>query len=94
MIAPEEFIERIREIWPDGYAEMSFGCFKFAALLKAIYPAARARYDGGHVITEIAGRSYDIDGEVIDASDFIEIDDFPIFQTAPRGTELLQKPAR
>lgn len=89
MIEPSEFIERIREIWPDGYEEMSFGCFKFAALLKAIYPAARARYDGGHVITEIEGRCYDIDGQLPDASDFIEIDDFPIFRTAPRGTELI-----
>lgn len=42
---------------------MSGGCHKFHWLLKSLYPNAKGWYDSEHVITEIGGRFYDIDGE-------------------------------
>lgn len=63
-LTPTEFIARLREIYPK-YADMSGGCMKFVALLKAMYPQGVVLYDDDHFIIEIGGECYDIDGVAI-----------------------------
>lgn len=73
---PVEFITRLREIYPERYPEMSGGCLKFHLLLKAMY-GAKGWYDGDHIISEIDGEYYDIDGVVADAHRYSQMEDFP-----------------
>lgn len=88
MIEPREFITRIRDIFPDGYAEMSFGCVKFAALLKRLYPTARCYTSIDHVITEIDGQFYDITGPIALTDEYAPIAEHPSIKKQPRGKEL------
>lgn len=44
------------------------GCWQFHLILKAAFPEARPLFDwrdGGHVVTEISGQLYDINGAYI-----------------------------
>lgn len=83
-----ELVERIREIFPDGYEEMSFGCVKFAALLKRLYPRAQCFSNVDHIITKIDGVFYDITGIVTNTSDYAPVSDFSSIKKMPRGKEL------
>ena len=70
MLSPLEFINSLRE--SDGYIRMIYmngGCYEFYKLLKKMYPDAKAymvKLDGcsyyNHVLTNIYGFYYDIDG--------------------------------
>lgn len=88
MREPGEVINIIREIWPGGYEPFSGGCWRFHRLLKAIWPDARGWYDHDHIITEIDGRCYDINGPAERTKDFIEADEFgeQYFEKAFRET--------
>jgi hypothetical protein len=57
-----EFISLINKTF-GKYKEMSGGCYKFHLLLKKMFPYAKIWYCNNHVLTQINGRYYDIDGE-------------------------------
>lgn len=86
MIAPLDLIHRLREIYPDRYEEASGGCFKFHCLLKAIYPQCVGWYNSDHVISEIDGEYYDIDGAAKRTPDFDPLKDF-----APRAWDFTKR---
>lgn len=75
-MTPLEFIAAVREIYPSRYAADSGGCLKFYRLLKMVFPEARGYYNSEHVITEIEGDFYDIDGIVENYGSYLPIDDF------------------
>lgn len=54
---------------------MNGSCFKLYILLKQIYPDATPWYDHDHIITEIAGRFWDIRGEVLPSPRHIRMSD-------------------
>ena len=73
LLKPIEFIEALRN--SDDYIGVIYttgGCYQFAKILKLMHPKAVLykvkpnRYEVGwsHVITKIAGKYYDITGEV------------------------------
>jgi len=71
MIGLNEFIERLKDIYPDGYKDMSAGCMKLYLLCKELYTTqVEAWYNPviGHIlIQDLASFSdtfYDISGEV------------------------------
>lgn len=76
MISPLEFIAMIRDIYPDRYADQSGGCLKFHRLLKAVYPDANGYYNSDHLITEIDGEFFDIDGIATQIAGFLPIESF------------------
>lgn len=76
MITPLEFIAAIRDIYPERYADHSGGCLKFHKLLKAVFPEANGYYNSDHVITEIDGDFYDIDGATSDIGGFLPINEY------------------
>ena len=74
MIEPLDFITRLREIFP-RYEEGSEGCLKFHLLLKAIYGGQG--YDNhDHIITEINGVCYDIDGIAEKADNYLPVAEY------------------
>jgi len=83
MITPLEFIAMVRDVYPDRYAADSGGCLKFHRLLKAVFPDATGYYNSDHVLTEIDGDFYDIDGATADIGGFIPIDEY--------GDEFIEK---
>ena len=56
------FIVLIRKTF-GRYKDYSGGCYKFHLILKQVFGGV-GFYNGEHVITEINGTFYDIDGEV------------------------------
>ncbi len=63
----EVFIARIREAHPQMVNIFTRGsCFDFHLILQEVWPEAIAFYDmdNGHVLTEIGGVLYDIEGDV------------------------------
>lgn len=76
MITPIEFIAALREIYPERYADHSGGCLKFHKLLKAVFPDAAGYYNSDHVLTEIDGDFYDIDGLTENIGGFIPIEEY------------------
>lgn len=76
MISPLAFIAALREIFPERYADHSGGCMKFHRLLKVVYLDANGYYNSDHVITEIDGDFYDIDGMVADLSNYLPLEEF------------------
>lgn len=70
---PLELIERLRDIFPDGYKEMSAGCIKFHILLRTLYPQSKGYYNSNHVLTEIDSKYYDFTGEVKITGDYLPI---------------------
>lgn len=61
---PLTIIRTIRESFmgsSDVYTKGS--CYKFYLILKSIFPQSEAYYDCDHVITEIDGCFYDINGK-------------------------------
>ena len=61
MSSPESIIDLIRRTF-GRYASESGGCLKFHILLLRIFPEASGWYNSDHVLTEIDGVMYDIDG--------------------------------
>lgn len=76
MITPLEFIAMLRDIYPERYEHDSHGCLKMHKLLKAVFPDATGYYNSDHVITEIDGDFFDIDGQVSDIGGYLPIDEF------------------
>lgn len=74
MIEPLDFITRIREIYPAKYEEFAHGCLKFHLLLKAIYPQCNGFYNSFHIISQIDGNFYDIDGIAEKTSDYLPVE--------------------
>lgn len=62
MSSPESITDLIRRTF-GRYASESGGCLKFHILLLRIFPGASGWYNSDHVLTEIDGVMYDIDGE-------------------------------
>jgi hypothetical protein len=59
-------IKEIRNSHPSMEEIYSNGsCYNLYCILKVCFPQAEAYYDGDHVITEIEGCFYDINGEVV-----------------------------
>lgn len=73
MMGPDEFIRKIRKTF-GRYPDFSGGCLKFHQLLKDIYPRVNGWYNGDHIISEIDGEFYDIDGIAVRTSHFIPLD--------------------
>lgn len=71
-----EFIALLRSMYPDGYAPMSGGCWKMWKLLKHVYPSAVGWYNGDHIVTEIGGRYWDVDGEVADVRGYLTFEEY------------------
>lgn len=86
MIAPLDFITRLREIYPERYADFSEGCLKFYLLLKAMYPQANGWFNSTHTLTEIDGHCYDIDGLAIKTPDYLPIEEFGCYHTTAWST--------
>ena len=63
---PVNVIRAIRESFVGSVTVFTSGsCFQLYKILKTIYPDAYPLQDrGGHVVTDINGRTYDITGEV------------------------------
>lgn len=76
MITPLEFIAAIRDIYPNRPVDGSGECLKFHRLLKAVFPDATGYYNSDHVITEIDGSFFDLDGTVDQIGDYLPIDEF------------------
>lgn len=57
-----QIISKIRDTF-GRYPDNSGGCFKFHLLLKELFPNAEGWYNSNHILTEIDGKYYDIDGE-------------------------------
>ncbi len=76
MITPLEFIALVREIYPDRYAEGSNGCLKFHKLLAAVFPDSHGYYNSDHVITEIDGDFYDVDGVVEQFGGYLPLEEY------------------
>ena len=76
MITPLSFIAMLRDLYPGRYADESGGCLKFHRLMKAVFPDANGFYDSNHVITEIDGEYFDIDGLIEDPVGYLPIEDF------------------
>ena len=68
MSNPEKTIDLICRTF-GRYPSMSGGCLKFHILLLRIFPEASGWYNGDHVLTEIDGVKYDIDGEYKNPTD-------------------------
>lgn len=85
------FLERLRELYPDGYAPMSGGCFKLAALLKRVFDVEQVWYNVDHIITQIGDTCYDIDGVVERDASYLPIEAYSteMIHAMPRGNELL-----
>ena len=81
---PIEFIERLREIYPERYTDGTNGCLKFHLMLKALYPhQCHGWYNSDHIISQIRGEYYDIDGIVEKTSDYLPMEDYgsePFYQ--------------
>lgn len=75
MISPIEFIAALRDVYPERYSSPN-ACLKFHRLLKAVYPAGSGYYNSDHVITEIGGDFFDIDGQVEDFGGYLPLDEF------------------
>lgn len=73
-ISPEEFIRKIRKIF-GRYPDFSGGCLKFHRLLKDIFPNVNGWYNGEHIISEIEGEFYDIDGKARRTASFQPLTD-------------------
>ncbi|CAN5508181.1 hypothetical protein BH10ACI2_BH10ACI2_04250 [soil metagenome] len=76
MITPLEFIAMVRDIYPQRYQDASGGCLKFSRLLQAVFPDAKSYYNVDHVITEIDGEFYDVDGSVLEIGGFLPIEEY------------------
>lgn len=72
MLEPLELICRIRKTF-GRYPDMSGGCLKFHQLLCGIYERCNGWYDGEHIISEIDGEFYDVDGIAVRTSRFIPL---------------------
>lgn len=69
------FISLIRKTF-GRYKEDSGGCYKFHLILKKMFEC-EGYYNSDHVITEISGTFYDIDGEVITPDEsYLPIEDY------------------
>ena len=71
------FIKTIRDSFEGSinvYTEGS--CYQFYRILKEVFPESVAFYDGYHVITEIEGRYYDITGEIINPTGYINMETY------------------
>lgn len=61
---PLTIIRTIRESFTGSVEVYTQGsCYKFYLILKSIFPQSEAYYDNDHVITEIDGLFYDINGK-------------------------------
>lgn len=93
MIEPLELIQRIRDIYPERCEWNTNGCFKTHLLLKAVYPQATGWYNGEHILTQIDGEIYDIDGIAERTSDYLPLErchsDWSMFTKTTRPTEIL-----
>lgn len=59
-----EFITTIRESFSGSITVYTMGnCYQFYEILKVVFPGAEPFESGGHVITKINGKFYDIRGE-------------------------------
>jgi len=64
-LEPTEFIELLRESFAGSeYVYTHGSCYPLFKLLAGLFPEAKPFYANGHIITYIAGRFYDINGEV------------------------------
>lgn len=77
---PLKLIDAIRNSTPYMHVIYTNGsCWKFYEILKVVYPEAKPyyRYDneGGHVISKIGDKFYDINGEVANAYQFLPFDE-------------------
>jgi len=73
-MCPKKIISLVNSIF-GRYAENSGGCLKFHALLCEIFPNSRGFYNGDHILTQINGKYWDIDGEYTgDMSKYLPID--------------------
>jgi len=60
-----EFITSVRSSCSHSIATYTMGnCFGFYRILQAVFPEAKPYETGGHVITKIDDKYYDIRGEV------------------------------
>jgi hypothetical protein len=70
-----EFITTMRSSFGGSIAVYTMGnCYQFYEILKVVFPDAVAYESGGHVITKINNKFYDIRGEV----DMTNIDAIPV----------------
>ena len=60
---PLQFINLIRSMFKLPYTTEG-GCMRFHLVLKSVFPQAKGYWCIGHVISEIDGRYYDINGVV------------------------------
>lgn len=59
-----DFISTVRNSFIGADVVYTKGsCYQFYRILKKVFPQANAYYNSDHVITEIDGRYYDINGE-------------------------------
>lgn len=70
---PLKFIHRIQRLF-GRYEKDSGGCLKFHYLLKSVYPRCNGWMDTDHVISEIDGEFYDIDGIAERTEKFIPLE--------------------
>ena len=61
---PEQYIKLIRETFSATREEQTGQCLKMHLLLQQAYPQAVGYYNYDHMVTEIDGVLYDIDGIV------------------------------
>jgi len=65
MIDILEFITTVRASFGASIATYTVGnCYQFYEILKVVFPEAEAYESGGHVITKLNNKFYDIRGEV------------------------------
>lgn len=77
---PLKLIEAIRNSTPYMHVIYTHGsCWKFYEILKTVYPDAKPYYrhdhGGGHIITKIGRKYYDINGEVANKYQFLPFDE-------------------
>ena len=75
-MTPLYFIQMLRSIYPERYADHQGNCFKFYLLLKSVFPQAKGWYNHNHTLAEIDGKFCDIDGEVESIEGYLPIEEF------------------
>ena len=63
-MSPEQYIALLRETFSATRVDFTGQCLKIHLLLQQAYPQAVGYYNQDHIVTEIDGILYDIDGVV------------------------------
>lgn len=76
----ESFISKIRDSFIGSQQVYTEGsCYHFYLILKEVFSDAVAYWDGGHIISKIGDKYYDITGEVAKPNDSSEFKQVPIY---------------